>query len=282
MLADKLGSLAVQLVRDKIDRITFMAPQSLPHLLTLATLKGALQHRVQNATIVNAADIAQEQGIGIGEEVTGTTQDFTDAIGVRIHLEDKELNVWGAVLPDGAFKVTRCAGYRIEESVYGDNTWIAYFPVRQENFERSKTDVSIWEQVENVAQMQYYWADNQVSVTVTFTPEEAGDIPKILELYETRLKGISFLPLTDHSYPQAPYQEISQEMFDQAVAKLGLLDFDELNTDEAQDMFCDGEKCELVIPEDVALPKEMELTFDDAAEAEAQGGEGGPEIGASN
>src|SRR5690606_22432341 len=93
------------------------------------------------------------------------------------------------------------AGYRIEESVYGDNTWVVYFPVHEENFSRSKTQVSVWEQMENVAQMSYYWADNQVSATVTFRPEEAVDIPYALELYESRVKSISFLPLTDHSYP---------------------------------------------------------------------------------
>jgi ribonucleoside-triphosphate reductase (thioredoxin) len=151
------------------------------------------------------------------------------------------------------------SGYIIEESVYGDNTLVVYFPVRQEHFDRSKTDVSVWEQVENVAQMQYYWADNQVSATITFKPEEAGDIPKILELYETRLKSISFLPLVDHNYPQAPYQEITKEVFELAAAKLKPLDFAAINTDEAQDLYCDGEKCEL--PK--SLPKTEEFAFPD-------------------
>jgi hypothetical protein len=110
-----------------------------------------------------------------------------------------------------------------------------------------------------VAQMQYYWADNQVSATITFKPEEAGDIPKILELYETRLKSISFLPLVDHNYPQAPYQEITKEVFELAAAKLKPLDFAAINTDEAQDLYCDGEKCEL--PK--SLPKTEEFAFPD-------------------
>ncbi|MBI2435147.1 MAG: hypothetical protein HYV26_20000, partial [Candidatus Hydrogenedentes bacterium] len=93
----------------------------------------------------------------------------------------------------------RKAGYRIEESVYGDNTWVVYFPVHEKYFSRSKNQVSVWEQMENVAQTQYYWADNQVSATITFKPEEARDIPYILELFETRLKSISFLPLKDHA-----------------------------------------------------------------------------------
>jgi len=124
----------------------------------------------------------------------------------------------------------RRAGYRVEESVYGDNTLVVYFPVMTEHFDRSKSDVAVWEQVENIAQMQFYWADNQVSATVTFKPEEAKDIPRILELYETRLKSIRFLPLRDHNYPQAPYQEISQETYENAHARIKHLDFHSLNT----------------------------------------------------
>lgn len=160
----------------------------------------------------------------------------------------------------------RKAGYHIEESVYGDNTWVVYFPVKTENFDRSKNDVSVWEQVENVAQMQYYWADNQVSATITFKTEEARDIPRILELYETRLKSVSFLPMVDHTYAQAPYQEISKEMYEHAVARLQPLDFSNMFTDEAQDLYCDGDKCELIIPEKV--PQTAELEFDASQETE--------------
>ncbi len=156
----------------------------------------------------------------------------------------------------------RRAGYRVEESVYGDNTWVVYFPVKQQTFERSKDTVSVWEQIENVAQMQYYWADNQVSATVTFMPEEAKDIPKLLELYEPRLKSISFLPLKDHSYAQAPYQEITEEMYVNAAARIGDLDLRNLNTDEEQDLYCDGEKCEIKI-----IPQE-EFDFEDEDGAE--------------
>lgn len=153
----------------------------------------------------------------------------------------------------------RKAGYRIEESVYGDNTLIVYFPVKQENFERSKDEVTLWEQAENIAQMQYFWADNQVSATVTFRPEEAQDIPRVLELYETRLKSISFLPLLDHNFPQAPYQAITKEAFEQAMGKLTHLDFSTLNTDEVQDFYCDGEKCEALVPEEVTEYEEIEF-----------------------
>lgn len=159
------------------------------------------------------------------------------------------------------------AGYRLEKSLYGDNTLIAYFPVNEKYFLRSKKDVSVWEQVENVAQMQHYWADNQVSATITFNAEEAKDIPYILELYESRLKSISFLPLRDHSYLQAPYQEITPEAYEQAVAKLKPLNFHAMNTDEAQDLYCDGDKCEIQVPQ--PLPEQQEVSFEEESPEEA-------------
>ena len=66
--------------------------------------------------------------------------------------------------------------------------------------------------------MQRWWADNQVSCTVDFKQEEASDIARILERYEDKLKGISFLPSNDHGYAQAPYETFDKEAYE-AMAK---------------------------------------------------------------
>ena len=62
----------------------------------------------------------------------------------------------------------RLAGYQIEDDSYSDNSYVVEFPVHEEYFDRSKNDVSIWEQAENAAAYQKYWSDNQVSITITF------------------------------------------------------------------------------------------------------------------
>ena len=88
----------------------------------------------------------------------------------------------------------------------------------------------------------------------TISPEEAKDIPYILELYETRLKSISFLPLTDHDYAQAPYQECSHLEYELALAKMpAKIDWTKLaayedadNTVSSQTLACSGGVCELV------------------------------------
>jgi len=143
----------------------------------------------------------------------------------------------------------RRAGYRVEQDVYDQNkrTSVIYFPVKARLFERGKSDVSIWEQMENAAQMQKNWSDNSVSVTVTFKPEEADDIQRCLELYEGRMKTVSFLPLDDHGYEQAPYITITKEEYEAANALLGVASFNGIGHDiEATPRYCDGDSC--VVP----------------------------------
>lgn len=136
------------------------------------------------------------------------------------------------------------AGYRCVELENEPNTVAVYFPVKEKFFDRSKTEVSMWEQLEMAAQMQHYWADNQVSVTVTFNKDEAKSIKYALELYETRLKGVSFLPESDHGYDHAPYQRITERMYDHYVSQLKPLELGG-NTHEVVEKFCDGEACTL-------------------------------------
>lgn len=137
----------------------------------------------------------------------------------------------------------REAGYPVEESAYGDNTYVVSFPVKEEYFDRSCKDVTLWEQMENVSQLQKYWADNQVSVTVTFQPSEAKDIKNVLELYEDQLKGVSFLPLTEHGYKQAPYITISKEEYEKLSAKITKIKRMKQSSHEKDEKFCDGASC---------------------------------------
>lgn len=143
------------------------------------------------------------------------------------------------------YKHLIAANYRVEESLYGDNTYVVYFAVEEKNFERSKKEVTIWEQVCNAVLLQKYWSDNQVSITVTFDNEKEGkDIPKILEVFGDQLKAITFLPINTNTYPQAPYQEITKTEFDDYVSKLKPLILTRLeDINKIQEKFCDGESC---------------------------------------
>lgn len=142
--------------------------------------------------------------------------------------------------------VDKCreAGYHVEEAHYEDDTMVIEFPVKVDNLERSKHDVSVREKVDLAAEMQFWWADNQVSCTAEFDPDtEAEDIPRILEAYESRLKGISFLPMRDHGYEQAPYEAITEEEYLEKVRDLKPIEAS-LEHD-LEDKFCSGEACKV-------------------------------------
>lgn len=140
-------------------------------------------------------------------------------------------------------EAARIAGHKIEPAVGQESHTVCIeFPIKEDYFVRSKDDVSIWEQVANAVAYQRYWADNQVSVTVTFKADEQEDIQHILELYEDSLKGISFLPIEEHGYVQAPYETITAEKYQEISQRLKPIVFN-ASDDVIAPKFCDGDMC---------------------------------------
>ena len=139
------------------------------------------------------------------------------------------------------------AGYVIEPC-YGseETTVVIEFPINNGDGVRSVHEVSMWEQLSMVAFMQKYWADNQVSATIEFNPETEGNqIEHALEYFQYQLKGISFLPnLKEGAYRQMPYEEITQETYEEKSAKLKKINFNSIKGEQADvEKFCDGESC---------------------------------------
>src|SRR5690606_19338258 len=88
------------------------------------------------------------------------------------------------------------AGYKTEPDVVSKGTWCVEIPVKIENV-RTVDQVSMWEQLSLAALIQKWWADNQVSSTITFQPHEADQIESALNYFQYQLKGVSFLPKTE-------------------------------------------------------------------------------------
>ena len=137
------------------------------------------------------------------------------------------------------------AGYKIEEDKYSPNTLCVEFPIKEPYFIKSKKDVSLWEQLEIAAQYQHYWADNSVSITVTFKPEEASQIKDALEMYETRLKAVSFLKYEETGYEQAPYEAITEEQYNEMIKGITPVRRFESNEEGVGSKFCTNDTCEI-------------------------------------
>lgn len=153
------------------------------------------------------------------------------------------------------------AGYVVETSYYSpESAVVVELPIKSEA-ERSESEVSIFEKANLAAEAQRYWSDNSVSVTVSFDPEtEANDVGKILNMYEGSLKTVSFLPMGG-SYEQMPYEQISEDEYEEIRAKLMPVDLSPvygLAAEEAEgEMFCSTDAC--LLPEVPSEPNEMEV-----------------------
>lgn len=145
-------------------------------------------------------------------------------------------------------------GYYVEQDVTDKHACVLSVPIKEEYFSKARRDVSMWEQIELVAQIQANWSDNQVSATITFNESEKRDIATALSMYETRLKSISFLPLDVKSYAQTPYQEITESEYNNLVSQIkrNLVEVvqeayacSQTENDHVEDKMCDSEVCSI-------------------------------------
>lgn len=137
----------------------------------------------------------------------------------------------------------REAGYLVEKDRYSARTSVVYFPVHAPGV-RTAERVTLWEQAELLAALQAYWSDNMVSNTLTFLPQEAPDVERVLNAFAHRIKGTSFLPLSTHGYAQAPYIPITEQEYHAAVAKLRPLVLSNARH-EVDEKYCTGEVCSI-------------------------------------
>jgi len=117
-------------------------------------------------------------------------------------------------------------------------------PVSKLEGVRTVEKVSMWEQVWLATFVQRYWADNQVSCTVSFKEHEADQIKQVLNYAQYDLKGISFLPKTkEGAYEQMPYEGITKEEFIEKAKDLKLLNLKALSEDSTVEKFCNNDSC---------------------------------------
>jgi len=120
---------------------------------------------------------------------------------------------------DQLINICRDLGYKVEYVVGFDgqedrSTMVVEFPCESGDKAILTKDMSAIKQLELVKTLQSEWADNAVSVTVYYKPEELEGIKKwMAENYEKNIKSVSFLLHSKHGFKQAPYEEITEEQY---------------------------------------------------------------------
>jgi hypothetical protein len=138
----------------------------------------------------------------------------------------------------------REAGYRVVPLEEQAGTTVVYFACKAPTGARTERDVSCWEQLISAVNMQKYWADNQVSVTIKVKAHEVDQIEPMLKFAELgNLKAVSLLPEA-HGYEHAPMQAITEQEYHEYVGQLKPVNLTE-SAHEVTDAYCDGKSCEI-------------------------------------
>ena len=120
----------------------------------------------------------------------------------------------------------RDLGYNVEYVVNFDgsenhDTVVVEFPCETPDGALFADDMGVIKQLEMVKKLQEVWSDNAVSVTAYYSEEELNDLKKWLsENYENGIKSVSFLLRQKHGFKQAPYEEITKEIYESKKSKV--------------------------------------------------------------
>ena len=136
----------------------------------------------------------------------------------------------------------------------GDTTTVFSFPVKSPEGAVTRNDMTAVEQLEMWLTYQRSWCEHKPSVTISVRDEEWMEVGAFVYKHFDEMSGVSFLPHSDHTYQQAPYQDCTKEDYEELLSIMPkAIDWSELseyenedNTAGSQTMACSGDTCELV------------------------------------
>ena len=104
----------------------------------------------------------------------------------------------------------------------------------------------MWEQLATIRELQDKWSDNSVSCTITIQNDEGKSLQNAIEFYAAYVKTLSFLPLENHSYLQAPYQTITEEEYKNYREDLKKIRYKKKSQEKLiGSKYCDSDVCAL-------------------------------------
>jgi len=143
-------------------------------------------------------------------------------------------------------------GLLVEDDVRApDTTAVFSFPFKSPEGAVCRTDRTAIEQLELWLLYQRHWCEHKPSVTISVKDEEWPDVIAWVWKYFDELSGVSFLPFSDHTYVQAPYEDCTRQQYEDMLALLpSNIDFTEMiedrdATEGRQTLACTGNSCEI-------------------------------------
>ena len=145
------------------------------------------------------------------------------------------------------------AGFPVEDDVMSKSSLVFGFPIKSPDSSTTVKQVGAMEQLRVWKKYQDYWCEHKPSITVYYTDSEFLQIAQWIWDNFDSVSGISLLPVSDHVYQQAPYEDITAEKYEELLAAMPVdVKWEDLehfekedNTTGSQELACVGGACEI-------------------------------------
>ena len=215
---------------------------------------------IRDVAVATNKKWAEKLGINQSTAVTavkpsGTVSQLVDsASGIHPRFSDYYIRRVRSDKKDPLALFMQAAQFPVEQDVTSESTAIFSFPVKAPKGSTTVKMVGAMEQLALWKTYQNHWCEHKPSITVYYTDSEFLQVAQWIWDNFDICSGISLLPVSDHTYQQAPYEDISAEKYEELLAAMpqgvnwnDLIYFEkEDNTTGSQELACTGGACEIV------------------------------------
>jgi ribonucleoside-diphosphate reductase alpha chain len=153
---------------------------------------------------------------------------------------------------DPIYTFLKDKGVEVEDEAFRpDSTAVFTFPMKAPKDAIMRDGMSAIEQLENWIIYQRHWCEHKPSVTISVKDDEWVEVGAWVWKHFDEISGVSFLPHSDHTYQQAPYEDCSKEQYEELLSRTPkTIDWNEFieeddNTIGQQTLACTAGSCEI-------------------------------------
>lgn len=220
----------------------------------------SLLERLREVAVETNREYAARLGIPQSTAITcvkpsGTVSQLVDsASGIHTRWAPYYLRTVRGDVKDPMTQFLKSQGIYWEPDVMKPNdTVVFYFPQKAPEGARCRSDLSAVEHLDIWKTLQEAWCEHKPSITINVKKDEWLDVQAWVWKNFDMISGVSFLPYSEHTYKQAPYQEITEKEYNEWMEFVKPIDWSKLSefekedtTTGAQELACVAGSCELV------------------------------------
>jgi len=182
---------------------------------------------------------------------SGTVSQLVDsASGIHPRYAQQYIRRVRADARDPLCAVLEAAGIPVEDDVMSPSTKVFSFPIQSPKGAVVASEMGAMEQLELWEIYQDFWCEHKPSMTCYYRDNEFLEVGQWLYNKFDKISGVSFLPYSEHTYQQAPYEPIDIETYEKLKAEFpenidwNISENSDM-TEGSQTLACTGNNCEI-------------------------------------